>query len=183
MATNKYTLEIEQKATFIVVYRGGKFLRLELKKGKLIGFKWDHLMSVVPLDEPDIAAISKTLKNSLFTKIEEQKSLYARMMDDYICFYEKKAGIAPRINAIGGKAMKDIIAYFRKIESNDEAILANFQYILVHWNELSAFYQEQMELRQINSNLTTIIRQLKNGKSSDKGQQSNTFADDLRESI
>ncbi len=46
-------------------------------------------------------------------------------------------------------------------EKNDDDIIKGLKFIFKNWNKLSPFIRKQIEVRQINSNLNTIILELK----------------------
>lgn len=173
MAISKYKIEIDStktntQALFVVEYKAGNFFRLERKRGNVkTDQQWNNLMSIVPMHEATIKVYS-TLKAPAvtYTKIEKQKAgtIFQQFMSEYHSFYEGEAGIAPRINAVEGKSLKMIISALKKISADEAEALATWKAMLSNWQELEAFYRKQLDLRQINSNLNSILRQIKNGK-------------------
>ena len=192
MSTVSYILAITSKgsnARFVVSYRGGKFYKLEAKNGKLKEQKqWNGLMSIIPKKEADIQNINKQynkrgIEYTLMVK-EAPKTLYAKFMNTYFHFHETQAEVKPRINVVEGKALKCIISYLQSICGDDLEALGTWEVILSNWHKLEIFYAKQMELRQINSNIGIIIRQIKDGKGSDQARKkANSHADDLRQSL
>ncbi len=187
-----YTLTVTSKgsnASFIVSYRGGKFHKLERKTGKLaIQKQWNYLMRIIPEKEIEIQKINQQytkrgVKYSLFVK-EQTKTLYSQFMDAYFHFYETQVEIKPRINSVEGKAMKSIISHLQNICTDNVESFRTWQVLLSNWHKLETFYAKQIELRQINSNINSIIRQIKNGKGSDQARKkAHNYADDLRQSL
>lgn len=99
---------------------------------------------------------------------------------EYDDFCRKRFGSPSKINGMEVKAMKSIIVYLKKLckekgSDSPEHILKSWQYILNGWDKLEPFLQNQMKLSQINSNLTNIINQLKNGGKS----KSTSIADEI----
>ena len=111
-------------------------------------------------------------------KKEEVKepSVYTRCMDVYAKWFEAEFGTGPKIDGQQGKAMKDLIAYFKiqvvkKFNGEpaseteiDDGIEASFRAVFEHWNRLELFYQQKTKLSEISSNIQNIIVQIKNPK-------------------
>ena len=104
----------------------------------------------------------------------EPKSLYQEMLDIYYeWFKERNEGVPPRIDGADGKALKNIISYFKTIYkgrpepkgTEEMEVKSMLSFILGNWHGLDSFYQKQTKLTQINSNITNIINEFKNGKS------------------
>ncbi len=192
MSIVSYILTITSKgsnARFVVNYRNGEFHKLERKNGKLKEEKqWKGLLNIVPKKEADIQQINQQysergVEYTLMVK-ETTQTLYAKFMDSYCHFYETQAEVKPRINAIEGKALKAIISHLQNICGDDLEALGTWEVILSNWHKLEAFYAKQMEFKQINSNIGSIIRQIKNGKGSNQARKkANSHADDLRQSL
>lgn len=99
----------------------------------------------------------------------KHNSLYTNMIAIYDGFCLNEFDAPSNINGQEGKAMKQIIKYLKSVckakgDDSDSAIQNAFKYILNNWNQLEPFYQKQIKLSQINSNITNIINNLKNGK-------------------
>ncbi len=192
MSIISYILTITSKgsnARFVVSYRSGKFHRLEAKNGKLKEQKqWDGLMIIIPKKEEDIQSINQQYNERgveyTFKVKEAPQTLYAKFMDAYFLFYENQSEVKPRINAVEGKALKSIISHLQSICGDDLEAFGTWEVMLNNWHKLEAFYAKQMELKQINSNIGSIIRQIKDGKGSDQARKkANSHADDLRQSL
>lgn len=176
MKTTKYILETEGSGKVELCYRNGYFHRMELKSGRPNALEWANLMSQVPQHENKLPAAAHA--------VAEIRSLFAEMMDSYNQWYQHTVGLAPRIDATAGASLKAIVGYLRKIAGDDAEVLASWQYVLNHWNTLDDFYRKQMELRQINSNINIILRQLKHGNTTTaKQNQARSFADALRQKL
>lgn len=93
---------------------------------------------------------------------------FAPCMKLYNNFHIEKAGVPPDINALSGKSLKGIITYLTKIviKQDDDGITAAFKFILEQYPLWDKFYQNQLKLNQIHSNLTNIIKNIKDGKKS-----------------
>ncbi len=145
-------------------------------------------MGIIPKKEADVQNINNRYKergveSSLMVK-QTPQTLYAKFMDSYFHFYETQAEIRPRINAVEGKASKSIISHLKSICGDDVVALGTWEVILSNWHRLEAFYARQMELRQINSNIGSILRQMKDGKGVNQARKkANSYANDLRQSL
>lgn len=99
-------------------------------------------------------------------------SLYKRMMDYYFKWYKEAEDVPPRVNAAEGKALKEIIKYLLGLtDSDEERAFEGWIYILKGWPRLDDFYQKQKDLKQINSNINALIRQIKKSSKSAPGQR------------
>ena len=74
-------------------------------------------------------------------------------------------GVGAKIDASDGKAMKEIISYL-KSQADDGQELDAWKFILGNWDRLDKFLQNQIKIRQINSNLINILNQFRNAKTS-----------------
>lgn len=185
MKPSKYNLSFTRVSTkFIITYSNGQFKRLEYKSGGVKDNFWKTLMTVIPFDEHHIPAIVLKYENRVvFEKItdDEEESQYAKFMRTYFLFMEKNNGFKPKIDGAEGKALKLIIHYLNDIvASEDEAHLVWSQ-LLNNWSKIEPFYAKQTNLKQINSNITTLLIQVKNG--SDRKTQADRDADVLRKSF
>jgi len=110
--------------------------------------------------------------------------IYASCMKIYFEWFEARFSIAPKIDALQGKALKDIIRYLSDIvkkkdeaiteDDLDEKVKTNWQGILESWDQLEEFYQKQTKLNQISSNIQNLIVQIKkalNGHNKQHGPQ------------
>lgn len=112
------------------------------------------------------------LRSTLKETPIDKKSLYQKFMDEYDAFIKNKIGVGANVNGIEGKALKSIINYItsQSKDKTEDGILNSFKYILENWNKLDNFTRSKMRLSDINSNLTNILNQLRNGRNS-KGEQ------------
>ena len=186
--TNKYSLTFERhKSKCVVVYYNGQFKRLEYKSGGMPDNLWLNLTQAIPFMEHHITDIVTKWNGRIqLTKIESKPlSQYSQFLDEYFMFFELNFKFKPKINGAEGKALKEIIKYLSEITSTQEEALTVWQQLLAGWNQLEDFYQQQNQLKQINSNLTTILIQLKNGntktgnKNSQRMQTANSIVDEL----
>lgn len=105
----------------------------------------------------------------------ENNQIYTSCIKIYFDFIKFKTGIGPKLDSSEGQAMKVIIGFFKTvIEVKEKPLLETIpnalQYIFNHWDRLDDFLRNQLKLKQINSNLTNIINQIKNGTSKDKSR-------------
>lgn len=188
MAINQYIIAIDsgKQAKFVVSYKNNSFHKLERKSGSLASAKhWDNLMKIIPELETDIETYKakKTVGTITYTKINKTKSLslHSQMMDEYITFFERENSLPPKITAIEGAALKQIKTHLQKICIDDAEVLTVWKLIFLQWHKVEAFYAKQMTLKQINSNLSNILIQVKHGNGNQKAQTSaNNHRNDLQ---
>lgn len=99
---------------------------------------------------------------------KERSVIYGRCVDEYFRWHEKLLNIKPQFDGSDGASMHQAIKYLRSMEDGDDNIFKNFSAVLSGFDRWDKFHQGQTRMRQINSNLTNIINQLKNGKSNSK---------------
>ncbi len=112
---------------------------------------------------------------------EEAKGMYRAFVRAYDTFCRMKTKAGAKMDGANGKALKTIIAFLtQEASSKDEAgALEAWMYILLNWDKLTPFIQNQVSLLQINKNLPEILMQLRrNGKTT--GEQA---ASNIREGI
>lgn len=192
MATTNYILQIASEngsnARFIVSYRAGKFFKLERKSGKIVDkIQWNRLMMIIPEKEQSISTINKNFDGRVtYEKLlkESPKSLFKQLMQEFFVFYEQKTEVKPRFNGTDGNSLKMIIAHLKSICADDAEVIAVWKSLLTNWHKIEDFYAKQIELRQINSNLNILIRQVKNGFGTNQAQKAaNSNAAELRKSL
>ena len=187
--TTKYILSFTKANTqCLVTYYNGQFKRLEYKKGGMSKQFWSNLNKVIPFSEVHIQNVEKKyLQRVKFEKILQgnSKSMHNQFMGVYLGFYDKYSkGLKPKITNIEGAVLKQIIAFLNDISATEDEALSVWKQIFTYWSRLDDFYQSQVQLKQINSNLNTILIQIKNGNSTNKAQKkANNHADDLRQSL
>ncbi len=121
------------------------------------------------------------IPNTKTTNINTNKNpYYTELIFVYDKFCKDTFDAPAKINGIEGKALKQIITYLKglcKAKGDDslESVKNAFSYILNNWESLDDFTRKQIKLSQINSNITNIINQLKNGKES----QNKSLAEDI----
>ena len=127
-----------------------------------------ELMEQTP--EPHSKAIREAIKHLSKAARKQQpkypplqEQIYQPCIDLYYTWHEAAVGLAPRMNAREGAAMKKIISYLRENSKtkDDAGALAAWEFILRHWPHLSQFLQRQTTLVQIEKNLTEIIATIK----------------------
>lgn len=193
MAATHYIMHVTSQgsdAKYKISYKQGKFFRLEHKSGKLATQQFrDKLLMIVPEYESGITDMilkySDGRVNYEATADQKKESLYTQIVDAYFEFYETESGgLKARFGATEGKVIKEIITYFKQSCTTSVEVIDTWNLILSQWNKLEDFYAKQIELKQINSNLNTILRQIKDGKPASKAKnRAKSNADDLRESI
>lgn len=124
-----------------------------------------------------IGTIDKQL-NNLTTEQLNQEQLnnimpdgsYQKFLEIYSGWYEKRVGVKISFDGMQGKALKKIITFLiaNSKEKNCTGGADAWEYILLNWHKLDKFYQDQIKVNQIQSNLPNILNQLKNGNSKSK---------------
>jgi len=99
-------------------------------------------------------------------KTTKADPLYEPFMKFYYEWVQTMKGFKPQVDGGDGKALNQIIKYFRGISQDDVALLQAWEAIFNNYNKWDKFHQGQIRLRQVNSNLTNIINTIKNGKTS-----------------
>ena len=112
------------------------------------------------------------------------KTIYKECVSVYDAFCLQRFDSPAKINGAEGNALKQTIAYLQKAAVSkgftEDTALDSFKYILNSWDKLEPFLQKQIKLTQINSNLTNIINELKNGRGQNKNGGS-SLKDKLRD--
>jgi len=103
--------------------------------------------------------------------IHESKTetLNARMIDLHSAWYEKKIGVNYKFSGnIDGPAMSYIKTYItksiadkRRIEPSDDDVFNGWAFILENYDKWEPFYQKQLKISQINSNIPNILANIK----------------------
>lgn len=115
--------------------------------------------------------IDKKRKDKNNKKTGDKSPEYNEFLEKYFKWFESKYGVKPQFDGSDGKALKTLIKYLK--ENSAGAALDSFEYILRAWDRLDDFTQKQNKIRQIGSNINSIIHQLKVGKNG-KGQRDYT---------
>jgi hypothetical protein len=92
--------------------------------------------------------------------------LYKDCIAIYNNFIKEKTGAGAKIDGMQGNAMKEIINFIlkqEKVNGSDEQALIAWKFILENFSRVEPFLQKQLKLNQINSNITNILDQIKNG--------------------
>lgn len=126
-------------------------------------------------------------------RIKDGDPLFPVFMKTYYEWYRNRVGVPPKIDVADGKSLKHIIKYFRGItdnpfvsekieegvaqesvvqESENKNTLSDknletvnaWDFIFANYDKWDKFYQRQLSLRHINSNLNNIINSIKNGQ-------------------
>lgn len=186
--TRKYEVSFKNHNTVCVAtYYNGQFKKLEYKRGGMKAALWKKITVAVPFYEHHISEVVKVYENLFIEKIasEGKGTLYSKFMEVYFSWYHIYSnGLKPKITSTEGQALKQTIAYLNDISATEEEALSVWKQIFTYWDRLDEFYQGQIQLRQINSNLNTVLMQIKNGNTKTKQQKTaNNNADDLRSKV
>lgn len=154
---------IELEAT----YTRGKLRQITLKKGKLTAEQWQKIGNILPPTESEIETFKQRLNTVVFSPLlgrgvgGEANKLYQNFTKIWFSFYERYTGFAPRFNAVEGKHLKQIIAYFQQVSHSDTEATELWEVLLNNWHKLDAFHQKNTDLKYINSNLNKILQNAK----------------------
>ena len=127
--------------------------------------------------EPDIDYVI-WLESKLTTK-DKPNPFTKPIIDYYFKWYEEKTGLEPDLSKGDTIAAKKIAGYITRLvkkkcaNPTEKEIINGVAYILNSYDKWDKFYQGQLKLSQISSNITNIIANIKgttpNGKS--KGER------------
>lgn len=118
-------------------------------------------------------------------KIKIVDTCYKDCISLYNDFILTRTSLPAKIDGAQGKAMKSIISYFKSIEtvkSGERTVQECVSFIFNNWDRVEPFLKDKLKLTQINSDLTNIINQLKNGKSTNNGKSKHELAEAIRQS-
>lgn len=146
--------------------------------------------SYEPVSNPSKVKESKVNRS----KVKESKGvdeanaspLFKNCISVYNDFIKEKTGASAKIDGAQGNAMKSIIKYLlaqEKISGNEDQALIGWKFILTNFEKTEPFIRKQLNLTQINSNITNILDQIKNGipKSTTTGKQFKTKSEQVTE--
>lgn len=136
---------------------------------------WLELQAVcdIMIDDCNVAKYdTKLLSQNLPLALELVKQYksevgltHSKCIDIYSKFIHNLIGVKPRIDALAGKAMKDIITYLRSLDKIkcEEDVIKAFEFVLVNYSAWDDYYKQQTKLNQINSNFQNILNNIRNG--------------------
>lgn len=88
-------------------------------------------------------------------------TLYRLFVAEWFSFYEARYGRPPKFGGAEGKALKEIITYMTLICKGDEERSFNgWTLLLNQWGKMPKFYQDNTDLKIINSKLNVILNEL-----------------------
>ena len=131
----------------------------------------------LPKTESRIVEIEKPIPDTnTYTKqytkpLQEDQDppIYGEFVKMYFDWITDRIGVPPQHNGQEGKAAKQIIKYMKGI--SDDPLVA-WAFVLKNFDRVEPFLQKQIKLSQLNSNLTNILNQIKNGQTTNqKGTQ------------
>lgn len=101
---------------------------------------------------------------------------YKNCVGIYFAFIRERTGLNPNFDAKEGRALKMIIKWIEgNLKEQDKSPLnieKGFKFILDNYDKWEPFYQNQLKLIQINSNIINIVNQIKNAITSNKSKSS-----------
>jgi len=161
--TNHYNIEIKETKTLLkITYRDKKFKKLEHIRGKLDKQMMRQIGRILPQNETDISDFNIEYDGKVdYSIIVQEKSLFSMFNAAWFGFCIDKTGIEPKFTGADGKALNQIIAYLKRINGGNELkALETWQAVLSSFHKLDKFYQDNADLKIINSKLNAIIRQI-----------------------
>ena len=156
---------------------GGKFSKLEVKKGTLEGEYLKQIGLLIPPLENLIEEWQGVWGDRVTYRKEgaNPPSLYVLFLDEWFAFYNRLFGFAPKFTGADGKALKQIITYLTNNSADETEALSTWQYLLQNWQQLDEFHQRNTDLKYINSQLNKILQNAKRGNSKAKSSVSDDF--------
>ena len=150
-----------------LTYKGGKFQKMEVKKGTLEGEYLKQIGLLVPPLESLIEEWQGRWGDRVSYGKEEANppSLYALFLDEWFAFYNRLFGVAPKFTGADGNALKQIISYLTSNATDEEEALATWQYLLSNWQKMDDFHQRNTDLKYIKSQRNKILQNAKRGNS------------------
>ena len=115
------------------------------------------------LTEDELSELEKEIKSYLSGGGETKT--YRDCIEIYDQFCKSYIGVTAKIDGAEGKAMKSIISYLKnqdKIKSGESKVEDAWKFILGNWDKLDNFLKGQVKIRQINSNFSNILNQIRN---------------------
>ena len=160
-----------------LTYKGGKFQKMEVKKGTLEGERLKHIGYLIPPLESLVEEWQGNWGDKVTYREEEANppSLYALFLDEWFTFYNRLFGFAPKFTGADGKALKEIITYLTSNSADETEALSTWQYLLSNWQKMDEFHQRNTDLKYINSQLNKILQNAKRGNSSKTQRISDDF--------
>lgn len=174
----KYTITfLNLKTKLEVTYYNNHFKAFEYKAGGISEKLMRAIGTVIPLNESAIKAKLEEHKGKI--KIELIKNAkpatqHTQFLDRYISFFTERNSISPKINGTEQNALKRIIVYLMKESNSPEEAFEVWEYLFNSWDNLEEFFKKQQLLRNIDSNLTNLLTQIKNGTNNSNGTQAPT---------
>lgn len=99
---------------------------------------------------------------------------FKRCVGVYFTFVREKTGMNPVFDGAQGKALKKIIDWLEgnlKENKSIESVVNGFKFILDRHDQWEKFYQDQIKLTQIHSNITNIVKNIRDAHSKSKSEQ------------
>lgn len=112
--------------------------------------------------------------------VEPKNQNYQTCLDIYFTFIKQRTSVKPKMSGGEGKALKELIVYFDSIvfdKEDPQAVPKAFQYLFDNWQRIEPFLQGQLKLMQINSNITNILNQIRNGTPAKESAQDQRMAE------
>tara|TARA_R110000868_G_scaffold30354_2_gene112442 strand:- start:427 stop:1206 length:780 start_codon:yes stop_codon:yes gene_type:complete len=108
----------------------------------------------------------RNINKSIVKKEKEiESTIYKSFIAEYDLFFNSYFGFKPNYTTADFKAVKLLIKYFNQNTEGDEQKSLNaWRIILKNWNYLSDFYKQKSTLREINSNITKILIEIKSNQ-------------------
>ena len=125
------------------------------------GFKKKNTTCIQHVDNTTTTHTKKP--KSKQSKSPPEQALYTKCVDIYFKWFKEEWDVEPTFDGSDGKAMKVIIKWLEK-NSKGTKPEDTLIYIFSNWHLLNTFTKDKTRIRDISSNLNSIITQFKNGK-------------------
>lgn len=99
---------------------------------------------------------------------------FRRCVGVYFSFVKQKTGMNPVFDATQGRALKKIIDWLEgnlKENKSDDNIINGFKFILDRHDQWEDFYKNQIKLTQIHSNITNIVKNIRDAHGKSKSEK------------
>lgn len=102
------------------------------------------------------------IKQNKDIELSNDNSFHKIFIDEYHNWFVGRFGFKPNYTQADFKSIKLLIKYFNsQTDNNNEKSLNAWKFILGNWDNVSEFYKSKATLREINSNITKIMIEIK----------------------
>jgi hypothetical protein len=162
--THHYTIEIiETKTVLKITYRDSKFKKLEHVRGKLSSNMMEQIGRILPNKETDIPSFNVQHEGKVnYEIVSQEQSLFSKFTSEWFQHNNRKNGFDPKFTGADAGALKQVITYLTKVNEGNESLALDLWIVILDKQPLlTQFFQDNFDLKLINSKLNVIIRQIK----------------------